>query len=135
MAFLDLRLGQSNGLDVIAKLIAESPNLLMVVMTAYATIDTAVEAIKRGAADYLPKPFTPPQIRHVVDQCVKQRDLMRRLFDLEGRLQEATPEIDLETESPKVRSVLEMAAKACRFGRSRCCYAAKAAPARACSRA
>ena len=45
-----------------------SPGLAVVIVTAYATIDTAVEAIRRGAADYLPKPFTPAQIRHAVEQ-------------------------------------------------------------------
>jgi NtrC-family two-component system response regulator AlgB len=84
----------------------------VIVITAYATIDTAVDAIKRGATDYLPKPFTPQQIRHVVDQSIKQRDLKTRLLDLEGRLREATPAIDLETNSPKIRSLLDVAAKA-----------------------
>jgi FixJ family two-component response regulator len=112
LAFLDLRLGESNGLDLIPKLLTIDAGLPVIVMTAYATIDTAVDAIKRGAADYLPKPFTPQQIRHVVDQSIKQRDLKTRLLDLEGRLREATPAIDLETDSPKVRQVLEVAAKA-----------------------
>jgi two-component system, NtrC family, response regulator AlgB len=112
LAFLDLRLGNVDGLDLIAKLLAESANLLIVVMTAYATINSAVEAIKRGANDYLPKPFTPEQIRHVLDQTLKQRDLRTRLRELEGRLLEAAPEIDLESDSPKVRSVLEVAARA-----------------------
>jgi two-component system, NtrC family, response regulator AlgB len=112
LAFLDLRLGDSNGLDLIPKLLAEDSSLLVVIITAYATIDSAVEAIKRGATDYLPKPFTPSQIRHVIDQCVNQRDLKSRLVDLESRLKEAAPEIDLESESPKIRSVLEIAAKA-----------------------
>ena len=112
LAFLDLRLGDSSGLHLIAKLIAECPNLLVVVITAYATIDSAVEAIKRGAADYLPKPFTPAQIRHLVDQTIKQHDLKRQLTDLEGRLREAAPETDLESESPKLRAVFEIAAKA-----------------------
>ena len=112
LAFLDLRLGDSSGLDLIAKLIAENPNLLVVVITAYATIDSAVDAIKRGAADYLPKPFTPAQIRHVVDQSIKQRDLKRQVTDLEGRLRDAAPESDLESDSPKLRAVFEIAAKA-----------------------
>lgn len=111
LAFLDLRLGESNGLDLIPKLLADAPSLLVVVITAYATIDSVVEAIKRGAADYLPKPFTPAQIRHVVDQCVRRRELSSRVVDLEGRLREAAPEIDLESDSPKVRSVLEVAVK------------------------
>ena len=95
LAFLDVRLGQSSGLDLIPKLIAECPNLMVVIVTAYATIDSAVEAIKRGAADYLAKPFTPAQIRHIVDQSAKHRDLKMQVTDLEGRLREAAPETDL----------------------------------------
>ena len=112
LAFVDLRLGQANGLDLIAKLLAESANLLIVVMTAYATIDSAVEAIKRGATDYLSKPFTPEQIRHVLDQTMRQRELRMKVRELEGRLFEATPEIDPDTECHKVRGVLEVAARA-----------------------
>jgi NtrC-family two-component system response regulator AlgB len=112
LAFLDLRLGESSGLDLIPKLLTMDASLPVIVITAYATIDTAVDAIKRGAADYLPKPFTPQQIRHVVEQTIKQRDLKTHLSNLEGRLQEATPAIDLETDSPKIRSILDVAAKA-----------------------
>ena len=112
LAFLDVRLGDTSGLDLIPKLIADCPNLLVVVITAYATIDNAVDAIKRGAADYLAKPFTPAQIRHVVDQCIKQRDLKRQVIDLEGRLREAAPDSDLESDSPKLRAVFEVARKA-----------------------
>ena len=112
LAFLDVRLGEASGLDLIPKLIADCPNLLVVVITAYATIDNAVEAIKRGAADYLAKPFTPAQIRHVVDQCIKQRDLKRQVIDLQGRLREAAPDSDLESDSPKLRAVFEVARKA-----------------------
>jgi NtrC-family two-component system response regulator AlgB len=85
---------------------------MIIMMTAFATIDSAVEAIKRGAADYLPKPFQPAQIRHVVDHCVKQRDLRWRVAELENRLREAAPEIDLESDSPKVRALLEIARRA-----------------------
>jgi NtrC-family two-component system response regulator AlgB len=112
LAFLDLRLGDANGLDLIPKLLAECPSLMIVVMTAYATIDSAVEAIKRGANDYLPKPFTPAQIRHVVDHCLKQLELKSRVMELEGRLREAAPATDLETDSPKLRAVFDVAAKA-----------------------
>jgi NtrC-family two-component system response regulator AlgB len=112
LAFLDIRLGDISGLDLIAKLLVDCPNLLVVAITAYATIDSAVEAIKRGASDYLPKPFTPAQIRHVVDQCIKQRDLKMQVTDLQGRLREAAPDTDLETDSPKLRAVFAVAAKA-----------------------
>jgi two-component system, NtrC family, response regulator AlgB len=112
VVFLDLRLGEANGLEIIPKLLAESAELMIVMMTAFATIDSAVEAIKRGASDYLPKPFQPAQIRHVIDQCIQRRDLKRQLTELESRLREAAPEVDLESGSSKVRAVLEIAARA-----------------------
>ena len=111
LAFLDLRLGESNGLDLIPKLLTVDAGLQVIVITAYATIDTAVDAIKRGAADYLPKPFTPQQIRHVVDQSIKQRNLKSRLSDLEGRLKKHAGH-GPENDSPKIRSILDVAAKA-----------------------
>src|SRR5258707_13128097 len=61
LALVDLRLGTEAGLDLIPKLKSESPWLRIVVITAYASVDTAVEAMKRGATDYLSKPFTPSQ--------------------------------------------------------------------------
>jgi NtrC-family two-component system response regulator AlgB len=112
LAFLDLRLGAVNGLDVLPKLLGQSPQLSVVVVTAYATFETAVEAIKRGATDYLPKPFTPAQIRHVVEQVVQHRATVLRLADLEQQLQDAAPEADLMTESPQMRAVLETLTRA-----------------------
>jgi len=107
LAFLDLRLAGTSGLDLIPDLLAESPDLAIVVITAYATIDTAVEAMKRGARDYLPKPFTPAQVRHVVEQVEERRALVRRVRDLEGQLQDAVPEVDLDTPSKAMRAAVE----------------------------
>jgi len=112
LAFLDLRLGEMNGLELLPQLLAESPNLAIVVITAYATFDTAVAAIKRGAKDYLPKPFTPAQIRHVVEQLTERRELTRRVLDLEGQLREVVPEVDLETDAPKMHAVLDVIVRA-----------------------
>jgi NtrC-family two-component system response regulator AlgB len=109
LAFLDLRLGHISGLDLIPRLLAEDANLSIIVMTAYATIDTAVAAIKRGAKDYIPKPFTPAQIEHVVTQAAGQRQLGYRIANLEEQLRAAVPEIELQTHSPKMRTALETA--------------------------
>jgi NtrC-family two-component system response regulator AlgB len=114
LAFLDLRLGRENGLDLLPELLAERPGLAVVVITAYATFDTAVEAIKRGAQDYLPKPFTPAQIRHLVEQLTQRRQLLHRAQDLEERLKQAMPEARLETNSSAMGAVLEVVARAAR---------------------
>jgi NtrC-family two-component system response regulator AlgB len=112
VAFLDLKLGNDNGLDVIPRLLAESPNLTIVVITAYGTIETAVEAIRRGAWDYLPKPFTPAQIRQTIDRIQKQRSLVQQAADLQSQLSAETPDVLLASTSPAVRAVLDMVARA-----------------------
>jgi two-component system, NtrC family, response regulator AlgB len=112
IAFLDLKLGSESGLDLIPQLLAENANLTIVVVTAYATIETAVEAMRRGAWDYLPKPFTPAQIRHTLDRISKQRSLVLRAADLESQLTSETPDILLASTAPSVRAVMEMLTRA-----------------------
>jgi NtrC-family two-component system response regulator AlgB len=112
LAFLDLRLGQDSGLDLLPLLLAEAPDLALVVITAYATFDTAVEAMRRGAWDYLAKPFTPAQIRHVVERIGERRRLSWKVADLEQRLATAQPELELTTESPRLRAVYETIGRA-----------------------
>ncbi|HEV3028148.1 MAG TPA: sigma-54 dependent transcriptional regulator, partial [Planctomycetota bacterium] len=111
VVFVDLQLGRENGLDLLPKLLALNPSVQAVVITAFATIDTAVEAIRRGAADYLPKPFTPAQIEHIVARLAREQILRKRVLELEARLGEALPEITFETRSPKMRAAIETATK------------------------
>src|SRR5581483_9655912 len=59
VALLDLKLGAENGLELLPKLMKVNPNLDVVVFTARASIENAVEAMRAGAVDYIPKPFTP----------------------------------------------------------------------------
>jgi NtrC-family two-component system response regulator AlgB len=112
IAFLDLRLGQTSGLDLLPRLLASRPDLAVIVITAYATFDTAVEAIKRGALDYLPKPFTPAQIHHVVEHAARRRAIETKVAELEGHLAAEVPETDLRTDSPKMRASLDVISRA-----------------------
>ena len=112
LALVDLKLGMDSGLNLIPRLLADRPDLLVVIITAYATVETAVEAIRRGAWDYLPKPFTPAQIRHLVDRARELRRLAWRVEDLEHTLSSAVPEVDLTSESPRMRSVHETVTRA-----------------------
>ena len=112
LAFLDLRLREESGLMLLPKLLQERPALAVVIITAYAHFDTAVQAIKLGAIDYLPKPFTPAQIRHVVEQVTERYAMKRRVTELEEKLAESVPETDLTTESPKMQAVLDIITRA-----------------------
>ena len=62
LAFLDLHLGDESGQDLIPRLTALCPGMQIVVITAYATIESAVETLRLGAWDYLAKPFKPEQV-------------------------------------------------------------------------
>src|SRR5262245_44090643 len=72
VAFVDLRLKSSSGSDLIPQLKAQSPSIRIVMMTAYATVDSAVETMKLGAVDYITKPFTVEQIRRLTDFLAKR---------------------------------------------------------------
>jgi NtrC-family two-component system response regulator AlgB len=107
LAFVDLRLQTTSGLDLIPKLLHENPSIAIVVVTAYATIETAVEAIRLGAVDYLPKPFSPAQIKHVVSRLAETATIKSRIVTLESALEAAQPYSELNTSSPKMRTALE----------------------------
>jgi len=112
LAFLDLRLAREKGLDLLPLLLRLSPGLAIVVITAYATIETAVEAMRRGAFDYLPKPFTPDQLRLVFDRVARLRRLQSHVEALEKEVRSVVPEADLQTGEPAMRQALEIAFKA-----------------------
>ena len=71
IALVDLRLGTESGMELIPALRTACPWIKVVVITAYASIDTAVEAMRRGAFDYLPKPFTPDQLLLLIRKITK----------------------------------------------------------------
>jgi NtrC-family two-component system response regulator AlgB len=111
LAFVDLALGTESGLDLLPKLLGEEANLGIVLITAYGTIETAVEAMRRGAWDYLPKPFTPAQIRHLVEKFRTQRHLTAKVAELERRLAEEVPDVDISSRSAAMHAVLDTAAR------------------------
>jgi NtrC-family two-component system response regulator AlgB len=111
-AFLDLRLGDENGLELIPKMLALEPKLNVIVFTAYTSIDTAVEAMRQGAVDYIAKPFTPDQIRGSLSRIENHRRLENRVIELESMLSNTETLADFNTEEPMVQKLFETATKA-----------------------
>ncbi len=111
-ALLDLHLGEDQGLDLLPQLLALAPGLQIVIITAYATIETAVEAMRRGAVDYLAKPFTPSQLRIALERVDRFRRLESTVDELEQQVRSSVPEADLQTEEPVMREALSLAFKA-----------------------
>ena len=97
VVFLDLWLQSESGLDLLPEILRRQPGVGIIVITAFATFETAVEAMKRGAVDYLPKPFTPEQVRHAARRVVAANVLKRQVSELRERLDEAEAESFFET--------------------------------------
>ena len=109
LAFVDLRLGVENGMDLIPALLGVSPWLKVVVITAYASVSTAVEAMRRGAADYIPKPFTPEQVDLVVDRVATLRSMEQRIDALKEDVKRLHPEVTFASQHPGMQKAVALA--------------------------
>src|ERR1700722_20520665 len=98
--FLDLKLGADDGMEVLGRLMKLRPAPAVILFTAYANIATAVEAMRRGAFDFIPKPFTPDQIRAVLAKVSKSHTLERRVQALESDLASGAPPVGLGSDEP-----------------------------------
>ena len=79
---VDMLMPELSGLETLTLARKIDPTLMILMFTGYATIQTAVEAVKRGAFDYLPKPFTADQLRSAVEQSLRQKQLLEENFNL-----------------------------------------------------
>ena len=109
LAFVDLRLGTENGLDLIPPILGACPWIKIVVITAYASIDTAVEAMRRGATDYIPKPFTPEQVEIVTDRVATVRSMEQRIATLKEDLERLHPDVSFSSRHPGMQRAVELA--------------------------
>jgi NtrC-family two-component system response regulator AlgB len=109
LVLTDYRMAGVNGVELLEQVRRQSPETAVILMTAYATIENAVEAMKAGAFDYLPKPFSLQQVQHVVERALEVRHLR-----VENRVLRETIEDRpfLETQSPAMRRLLDTARQA-----------------------
>src|SRR5919109_794566 len=88
LVLTDLRLTGMNGLQLLTEIRAFDPEIVVIVMTAYASVETAVEAMRKGAYDYLTKPFINDEIRVMLRRALNQRHLSRENRHLKRELRE-----------------------------------------------
>ncbi|MDT3377209.1 response regulator [Labrys neptuniae] len=88
VALVDVRLGLSDGVDLVRALRQRNPDLVCVMVTAYASIETAVEALKAGAYDYLSKPFYTEELLALLDRCFERIRLVEEKSRIAERLRQ-----------------------------------------------
>ncbi len=115
LVFLDLRLGDEDGLEILQKIVAMKPQLLVTIFTAHASIATAVKATQLGAFDYLEKPFTPDQVRAILikaQKALKTQGEVVRLKDTVTELKNAvtrtSPPLRFSSEDPTTREEFDI---------------------------
>ena len=97
-----------SGLDLLREIRRLHPRLPVIIVTAYGTVDTAVDAMKAGASDFIQKPFTPDELLLVVRRVLERQDLMEEVRTLRERIAEPYRFERIVSQSPKMTEIFEM---------------------------
>lgn len=107
----DVRMEGMSGVDLLGKVREYFPQVTVVLMTAYASVDAAVSAMRMGAYDYLVKPFTPDQIDHLFRRLEEYRKLKDENLRLKDQVDLLSDPSTITSENPKMNKLLETARK------------------------
>jgi DNA-binding NtrC family response regulator len=109
IAMVDMKMPKMDGLELLEKAKAINPEMHVIIITAYATVHTAVQAIKMGAYDYLIKPCEPEEISMLIKRLIESRTLAKEVSYLRKELTKQYNFHDLISKSPKMREIFEFA--------------------------
>jgi DNA-binding NtrC family response regulator len=108
IALIDIKMPGMDGMELQSRLRDADPELTVVIMTGYASVDTAVQALKRGAYDYITKPVDPDELSHLVANALEHKRARREVARLRENLQEVSPGTELIGRSPAMKKVVEL---------------------------
>jgi DNA-binding NtrC family response regulator len=110
IALIDIKMSGMDGLELQTRLCAADPELTLILMTAYASVESALKAMKAGAYDYIVKPFDPDDLSLLVRRAAEHRSLRSENLRLKRSLEAVTAPPPLVGTSPATRRVLELVA-------------------------
>jgi len=105
IVLLDLKMPGMDGMEVLLRIQDMNPSILVIVITGFATVQTAIEAMKQGAYDFIPKPFEPDQLRMVVRRAQEKIRLIQETEKLENERKRTL--LDLHTEKSRIHTILQ----------------------------
>jgi DNA-binding NtrC family response regulator len=108
LALIDLKMPGMDGIELQRRLRQIDPELIVIIMTGFATIDTAVHALKQGAYDYLTKPVDPDELSHIVEKALEHRRARIENVQLRECLEEVFPSTQLIGNSHAMKRVVEL---------------------------
>jgi len=108
VALIDIKMPGMDGMELQSRLREADPDLSVIIMTGYASVETAVQALKHGAYDYITKPIDPDELSHLVANALEHRRVRREVVRLRENLQEVTPGTELIGKAPAMKKVVEL---------------------------
>jgi len=111
IVLLDLKMPGLSGMEVLKSIKQDNPETIVIVITGYATVDSAVEAMKSGAYDFLPKPFAPEELRVIVRRAIEKRKLTLENLFLQEELKKTLELDNLIGKSKAMEGINELVRK------------------------
>ncbi|MHC5209606.1 MAG: sigma-54-dependent transcriptional regulator [Planctomycetota bacterium] len=108
VALIDIKMPKMDGLELQTRLRAAQPGLTTIIMTAFASVETAVRALKEGAYDYIVKPFDPDELLHLIQRVEEQRSLQSENQRLKQTLDAAAEGTRIVGNSPSMAATLDV---------------------------
>src|SRR5438552_11304035 len=108
LVIMDVRMGGVNGLETLRRIRQEDAKLPVIMMTAYGTTQTAIEAMKLGAYDYLLKPFDVPKLKHLVADALKAARDMKQVVSYQPMLESEDYELGIVGRSESMQNVFKL---------------------------
>jgi DNA-binding NtrC family response regulator len=118
LVITDVEMPELRGLDLMAAIQQSNPGQLVVLMTAFGSIELATQAVRHGAADFIAKPFMTDSLLLVIERVLRERSMRRELVRLRRRIEdsEGIEQAELVAKSPAMKKVLELGRKAADAG-------------------
>ncbi len=108
IVLLDIKMPGMDGVELQRRLKEINENTIRIMITAYASVDTAVQALKEGAYDYISKPINPAQLDHIIRNALEKRRLISETALLRQKIEDLSLPEEIIGESQGIRKILEM---------------------------
>ena len=109
LVLTDLKLEKVDGIEILEKCKKISPDTEVIIITAYATISSAIESMKKGAFYYLPKPFKLEDVKKLVKEALEKVRLKKEIYRLRHLMETGKKPVIIITQNPKMQKILETA--------------------------
>ncbi len=105
---VDVRMPGMDGIELLQRVKGINKDIVVIIITAFASVDTAVKALKEGAYDYITKPIDPDYLDHLVEKALKQQELSLEIIRLKEKVTELSASEEIIGESPEMCKVMDL---------------------------